>query len=230
MKPATNYFTKYFKQITSIFFLTMFALVAGCGEDTTDPNTTYEDNPNVFSFDSIGVDEDSAAFFSYTGLNLLNGNNTIDTAALRDCSLNDQNNLGIDFFLQNGQFLDNVLPSGYEIRFFRVYADLTSQSFDTLSRIYTTGHDSLRAIDFTEDGTSPWGYFNAPLSSAPVYCFWLKGKKDAGLTFRNVYGILQPREATDRMPFTVYGYRMSFRVRINTNGDNDFRTQILSEN
>lgn len=221
---------KNLKQIAAMMFLTAFALFAGCADDTTDPNNTYEDNPNVFSFDSIGVDEDSAAFFSYTGLDLLNGRNTLDTAGSRDCSLNDQNNLGMDFFLQNGQFLNNPLPSGYEIRFFRVYSDLTSQSFDTLSRIYTTGHDSLRAIDFTEDGTGAWGYFNAPLSSAPVYCFWLKGKKDAGITQRNVYGILQPREASDNTPFVVYGYRMSFRVRINTNGDNDFRSQILSVN
>ena len=226
MKPVL----KYSKQVTAMLFIALFAFIAGCADDTTDPNTAYEDNPNVFSFDSIGVDEDSAAFFSYTGLNLLNGNNTIDTAGSRDCSLNDQNNLGMDFFLQNGQFLNNPLPSGYEIRFFRVYSDLTSQSFDTLSMIYTTGHDSLRAIDFTEDGTSAWGYFNAPLGSAPVYCFWLKGKKDAGITPRNVYGILQPREATDNTPFVVYGYRMSFRVRINTNGDNDFRSQILSVN
>ncbi len=221
---------KNFKIVTSIFFIAAFALFTGCDDESTDPNTSYEDNPNVFSFDSVGVDEDSAAFYSYTGLNLLSGSNTLDTAASRDCSLNDLNNLGMDFFLQNGQFLNKPLPSGYEIRFFRVYSDLSVQSFDSLSRIYTTGHDSLRAIDFTEDGTSAWGYFNAPLSSAPVYCFWLKGKKDAGITLRNVYGILQPREASDNTPFVVYGFRMSFRVRINTNGDNDFRSQILSVN
>ena len=220
---------KYLKYSISAALTLLFVFIAGCSDTTTDPTTTI-DNPNVTSYDSIGVDEDSAAFYSYTGMNLLNGFNTLDTANSRDCSLNDLNNSGRDFFIQNGQFLNNPLPSGYEIRFFRVYSDLTSQSFDTLSRIYTTGHDSLRTIDFTEDGTGSWGYFNAPLSSAPVYCFWLKGKKDAGLTFRNVYGILQPREASDRSPFTVYGYRMSFRVRINTNGDNDFRKQIAPVN
>jgi hypothetical protein len=220
---------KFIKYSTATALAVLFAFIAGCGE-TTDPTTIYIDNPNVTSYDSIGVDEDSAAFFSYTGLNLLNGRNTIDTSGSRDCSLNDLNNLGIDFYLQNGQFLDKVLPSGYEIRFFRVDPGMSVAAFDTLSKIYTTGHDSLRAIDFTEDGTSAWGYFNAPImsgSSQPVFCFWLKGKKDAGITFKNVYGIIQPREATDNTPFLVYGYRMSFRVRINTNGDNDFRTQIL---
>lgn len=221
---------KYLKYSFSSALMLIFAFIAGCSDTTTDPTTIYINNPNVTSYDSIGVDEDSAAFYSYTGLNLLNGGNTLDSSNSRDCSLNDQSNLGIDFFLQNGQFLSDVLPAGYEIRFFRVDQNMSVQGFDTLSRIYTTGHDSLRAIDFTEDGTSTWGYFNAPLSSTPVFCFWLKGRKDAGITFKNVYGIIQPREATDRIPFAVYGYRMSFRVRINTNGDNDFRKQILSGN
>jgi hypothetical protein len=222
MKKAIKRFSYLFSAVLTALFI----FIAGCSDTTTDPGTVYVNNPNVASYDSIGVDEDSAAFQSYTGLNLLNGSNTLDTAAGRDCSLNDLNNLGMDFYLQNGQFLSNVLPAGYEIRFFRVDADMSVQSFDTLSRVYGTGHDSLRAVDFTEDNTGAWGYFNAPLSSKPVYCFWLKGKKDAGITSKNVYGILQPREATDNSLITAYGYRMSFRVRINTNGDNDFRKQV----
>ena len=177
------------------------ALVSGCSDTTTNtPTTTWINNPNVKSFDSIGVAEDSAAFVTRTGLNLLDGVNTIDTAQSRDCSLNDLNNAGTDFFLQNGQLINNVQFAGYEIRFFRVDANMSVQNFDSLQKITTTGHDTLNALDFTQDGTSFWGYFNAPLSSTPVYCFWLKGKKDAGITPKNVYGIIQPREATDRDP------------------------------
>jgi len=210
----------------SAVFALIFAFAAGCNDSTTDP-PIYINNPNVLTFDSIGVNEDSAAFQSYTGIDLLTGQTTIDTGRSRDCSLNDLNNAGIDFFIQNGELLNNILPAGYEIRFFRVDQNMSVTSFDTLSKITTTGHDTLRSIDFTDNGTNSWGYFNAPLSSTPVFCFWLKGKKEAGITSKNVYGIIQPREATDRDPFAVYGYRMSFRVRINTNGENDFRKQIL---
>jgi len=206
-----------------------FAVVSGCNEDPTN-NPVYIDNPNVSSYDSIWVEEDSITT-SFTGINLLTGSTVISTDGSRDCSLNDQNNAGINFFLQNGETFNNLLPPGYEIRFFRVDPNMTVQSYDTLSRIYGTGQDTLRPIDFTENGTEAWGYFTAPLligSSAPVYCFWLKGRKDAIPSSKNVYGILQPREATDRDPNNVYGYRMSFRVRINTNGENDFREQILS--
>ena len=203
------------------------AVVSGCDEDSTTNTPTYIDNPNVETFDSIGVDEDSAAFQSYTGIDLLTGRTTIDTAGARDCSLNDLNNSGTDFFLQNGELLNSLLPPGYETRFFRVDPDMSVTTFDTLSKV--PDYTSFLPQDFTQNSTEFWGYFNAPLSSAPVYCFWLKGKKEAAITVKNVYGIIQPREATDRDPLAVYGYRMSFRVRINTNGENDFRKQILLE-
>jgi len=204
-----------------------FAVFSGCSDSTTNP-PNYIDNPNVKTFDSIGVDEDSAAFHSYTGIDLLTGRTTIDTSGSRDCSLNDLNNAGIDFFLQNGQFYNNLLAGGFEIRFFRVDPNMFVTTFDTLSKV--PGYASFVPQDFTEDNTAAggtWGYFNAPLSTTPVFCFWLKGKKDAGITLKDVYGIIQPREATDRSPNEVYGYRMSFRVRINTNGENDFRKKIL---
>jgi len=220
MKTKLKLFTLAALAPVAIFL----AVVSGCGDD--DPiNPQYIDNPNVKTFDSIGVDEDSAAFQSYTGIDLLAGRTTIDTARARDCSLNDVNNSGADFYLQNGELLNNLLPPGYETRFFRVDPDMSVTTFDTLSKV--PGYTSFVPQDFTQNSTEFWGYFNAPLTTYPVYCFWLKGKKDAGITVKDVYGIIQPREATDRLPSEVYGYRMSFRVRININAENDFRKQIL---
>lgn len=219
---------KSISKILILFLISVISFyVAGCDDSTTDPTTTYVDNPNVEAYDSIGVDEDSAAFFSITGINLLNGLNTVDTARLRDVSLNDVNNNGLEFYLQNGETFNSLLPPGYETRFFRVSEDMSVTTFDTLSKV--PNYTSFTPNDFTQNGTEAWGYFTAPLASNPVYCFWLKGKKDAGITASNVYGIIQPREATDRSPLLVYGFRMSFRVRINTNGENDFREQILLE-
>lgn len=226
MKTRINIFN-----VTIIGFIALFLMViSGCDDSTTN-NPVYVNNPNVKTFDSIGVEEDSIST-SYTAMDLLLGRTLTGTDGTRDCSLNDLNNAGADFFLQNGLLLNNPLPAGYEIRFFRVDANMSVQTFDTLSRIWGTGQDTLRPIDFTEDNTAAggtWGYFNAPLGSTPVYCFWLKGKKDAGISNKNTYGIIQPRESSDRDPFNAYGFRMSFRVRINTNGENDFRKQILQQ-
>lgn len=207
-------------------FAVLLIVITGCSDTTTNTNPVYVDNPNVRTFDSIGVDEDSIAF-SYTGIDLYTGRTTTGMDSARDCSLQDRTNGGFDFFLQNGQFLNN-LTGGYEIRFFRVDPDMYVTTFDTLSKI--TGYTTFVPQDFTEDNTAAggiWGYFNVPISTYPVYCFWLKGKKDFGITSKNVYGIIQPREATDRDPHNAYGYRMSFRVRININGENDFRKKIL---
>jgi hypothetical protein len=162
---------------------------------------------------------------------LLTGRTTNGFDSSRDCSLNDLNNQGTNFFLQNGELLNNLLAGGYEIRFFRVSADMSVNTFDTLSKV--PGYTSFVPNDFTQNGTENWGYFNAPFalgSSAPVFCFWLKGKKEAGFnSSKDVYGIIQPREATDTSPGQPYDYRMSFRVRININAENDFRKKILFE-
>ncbi len=207
------------------------AVISGCDDSGTDPETKYIDNPNVKTFDSIEVEEDAIAFQSYTGMDLLTGRTTLDSSGSRDCSLQDANNSGMNFYLQDGtQKLDYILAGGYEIRFYRFdLTDMSVYTFDTLSKV--PGVTSFTPNYFTQNSTENWGYFNAPLtlgSDAPVFCFWLKGKKEAGYNnSKDVYGIIQPREATDTSPGQAYDYRMSFRVRININAENDFRKQIL---
>jgi hypothetical protein len=101
---------------------------------------------------------------------------------------------------------------------------MSKERFDSISSV--DAGTSLDSLDFTQSSTEFWGYFNAPLQKYPVFCFWLKGKYPQYNNGKHVYGIIQPREATDRDPSGVYGYRMSFRVRININGENDFRKKI----
>ena len=168
----------------------------------------------------------SAFASSLAGIVLINGSNTLDNSPDRDVSLASKagDTTYTQFFLRSGVLLDHLLDAGFETRFFRVSDNMTSAVFDTLSKV--AGYDSLRAIDFTQESTEFWGYFNAPLASSPVYCFYLKGRKDSNPGSKNIFGIIQPREATDWRPGQAYGFRMSFRIRININGDNDFRKTI----
>ena len=221
-KTKTNILSIIFPLI--VLFAVISSMIPGCGEDTT-TNQTYIDNPNVKSYDSIGVEEHAIAFVSRNGIDLWKGETTVDSARNRDCSLADSGSWGENFYLQNGE-LDNVLPAGHESRWFRVYANGTKETFDTLSRVWGK---SLDSNDFTDPGTESWGYFKYPLNSYPIFCFWLKGKKEDGTTTKNVYGLLQPRESSDSIPGAPYGYKMSFRVRLDTNGLNDFRKRILQE-
>jgi hypothetical protein len=205
--------------------------IGGCGTDTTNP-PTYVDNPNVKPFDSVGVEEDSI-MSSFTSMVLLNGTTTTGTAPSRDCSLYGPSidTLYTKFYLRSGTFA-NKTDAGFDTKFFLVKADLLPASFDTMSAVYDNIGTALDITDFTQYDTygtpsDPWGYFSTQSTSHPVYCFWLKGRKDADPNSKNIFGILQPREATDGRPGQAYGFRMSFRIRININGDNDFRKQIL---
>src|SRR5438128_1511287 len=112
-------FNKNFKNY--IFFaaslLFSAVIIIGCSSETTNPPTVI-DNPNVKTFDSVGVDED-VALTSYSGINLANGTTVTTVDASRDVSLADSGSAGINFFLRTG-VLDNLLPGGYDTRFFLV--------------------------------------------------------------------------------------------------------------
>ena len=209
------------------------AVINGCDDSGVEGPTT-QNNPNVKSYDSIGVEEDSSAG-SFNGINLLDGVNCTGGYNLRDASLVGGNldTTGTNFYLRSG--LLDLLDPGYETKWFRVVASYSPSEFDTMSAVYTNIGSSFDTTDFTQEdtyGSGAWNYFNAPINTGdaqPVYCFWLKGKKYANLTNgKNVFGIIQPRQATDSRPGQVYGFKMSFRVRININGENDFRKTITN--
>ncbi len=196
----------------------------GCDDAGGPVTPTFITNPNVKTFDSIGVEEDSI-LASFNGINLTTGVNTVSTSADRDVSLNDSaGSSGINFYLWSGIY--DQLPAGYETRFFRVFGISTPGEFDTLSKIHSKA--VLDSLDFTAESTyeADGGYFNAPLTSTPVYCFYLKGRRPT--SSKPIYGIIQPRQSSDNNPGAPYGFKMSFRVRINTNGENDFRKLIQS--
>lgn len=227
---------KFLKEKAAFFILFIMGVsiisVAGCDDAGVTGGGGTTPNPNVKSYDSIGVEEDSSAG-SFNGINLLNGISVTGGSSSRDAALaGGLGASGTDFYLRSGT-LDILSDIGYETRWFRVAAGYTPSQFDTMSAVYTKIGSAFDTLDFTQEDTyagGVWSYFNAPISigdSQPVYCFWLKGKKNGGLTSgKNVFGILQPREATDNNPGNTYGFRMSFRVRINTNGENDFRKEI----
>ena len=216
-----------------VFFIAaaMFSLFAvnGC-DDAGVENNDPKANPNVKSYDSIWVEENESAG-SFNGINLLDGVNTARDYFLRDAGLaGGQGATGNDFYLRSGTF-DRLLDIGYDTKWFQVFADTSGAAFDTLGAVYTNIGSEFDTTDFTQNSTEFWGFFNYPLDSKPVYCFWLKGKRDAGLTNgKNVFGILQPVESFDTNPGAVFGYSMTFRVRININGENDFRKMIPSTN
>lgn len=215
--------------VVSALFVTAFIAISGCSDDEDPIGGGGSSNPNVRVFNSINVEEDSSGFYSYYGINLFSGERVTGADPNRDAALQDESNAGENFYLTSGIY-DQLLPPGYETRFFQVYPNLTTAQFDTMTAVYTGIGSSFGLEDFIEDNTASWGYFNTSSvpNTKPVFCFWLKGRSDMGQNGgKNIFGIIQPVDAYDLFPGQVYGYRMSFKVRININGENDFRTAIV---
>jgi hypothetical protein len=163
-------------------------------------------------------------------MNLFNGTSVIRDSLSKDCQLVDTNSTGTDFYLRSGDLSDLNLPIGFQMRFNRIYTTMSQAQFDTIT-VLPVGRDTINtAIDFTEDDTETWGYWQAGLSGdQPVYSFWLKGKSE-GFHGRNIFGIMQPILSVDGNPAGVGGYAMKFRVKINTFGQNDFRDSVTTNN
>ena len=200
-------------------FITGIIFIAGCSNNTVTPTGTKV-NPNVSVFDSVAVNE-SFDSTSFSGMDILMGRTVLRDNPVKDVQLVD-NGSGMDFYLRSGDLsFDHI---GVATRFALMYNDLTAAQFDTIS-VFAVGHDPIVATDFTSDDSriSTPPVFNVPLTTYPVYCVWLKGKHDNGTTSFNDYAIIQPREMTGT---ALTGSRMSWRIRVNTAGQNDFRKII----
>jgi len=215
-----QFLTRFKFLFASLAVFLGFAALNGCDDAGT--VTPPEDPSYVVHFDSIGVTDGIGNVMN--SINLYNGTTVERDSASKDANLTDDPVAsGSNYLLRSGDLTDvSSLVPGFETRFNRIYASMTQAEFDTIT-VLPVGRDTiLPNLDFTENntyGSGAWGYFNAPMStsdSKPVYSFWLKGKSENFLGV-NVYGILYPREATNTGTF-----RMSFEVRINTRGLNDF--------
>ena len=216
------HFLSKFKYFLAFLFIVClgFSFLSGCDDSG---NVLVDSTSFVVHYDSIGV-ADGIGGNTFNGINLYNGTTVTQDSLSKDAQLVDSNGTFYNYMLRSGDMSD-LIPAltGFKTRFNRIYASMDQAGFDTITMI--GNGDSLTSVDFTSDDTyggGAWGYFNAPMSTSdlkPVYSFWLEGKS-GNFIGRNVYGILYPREATD-----VIGggqFRMSFEVRINTMGLNDF--------
>jgi len=213
-----QFLTKFKFLFASLAVFLGLAALNGC--DDAGVENPPVDPSYVVHFDSIGVTDGTGNVMN--SINLYNGTTVERDSASKDANLIDSLGTFFNYMLRSGDLTDmNVRVPGFQTRFNRIYASMTQAQFDTIS-VIPDSDTTLNANDFTSDdtyGSGAWGYFNAPMStsdSKPVYSFWLKGKSENFLGV-NVYGILYPREATNTGTF-----RMSFEVRINTKGLNDF--------
>lgn len=201
------------------FLIASIFVINGCDDSGVETPPVVDNG--VIHFDSLGVTDGIGNVLN--GLNLYNGTTVPRDSTSKDVQLVDSLGTSANFMLRSGDMSDFVSTVvGYQTRFNRIYSSMSLSQFDTITVIPDTD-TVLNSLDFTANdtyGKGAWGYFNTPMSTSdnkPVFSFWLKGKSE-NFIGRNVFGILIPREASFEGGF----FRMSFEVKINTFGNNDF--------
>lgn len=199
---------------------------SGCKDDLlTSGDTTTVANPHVKVFRNISVNE-FLTEFSTSSIDLYAGTNLLANDGNRDAELSDSSAFGPNvFFVRSGDgSTDNRAP-GLETRFAPFFstrsATFTQVQFDAITKIDVT-HDPLLPSDFTRHSTYSFtGTFNS--SDIRVYGFWLQGKKAAYGLSKEVYGLMYLKSVED--PGSGL-FRLVIDIKINTNGQNDFRERV----
>lgn len=185
-------------------------------------------DPNVMEFNDILVFENNGSGDSPSAIDLLLGRVESAASNNKDAALVDLNDNGTDFYFQSGDlsFLDIISP-GYQTQFgvLLEWQSIDQAQWDTLSRIWKSAvnADTLNPNDFSMADTRYPGneYFGFPLINHSVFSFYLKGKRDNGITPNPVYGMIWLKTTTTIGGLSSFSVQVD--IKINIAGQNQFR-------
>ena len=161
---------------------------------------------------------------SHMGVNLLEGDEEINVSSRKDMTLIDFQSDTVNFLFRSG-IIDDRIPLGYATRFNRIYANIDSTKFDTLS-VIPDSDTTLTPSDFTQDdtwGNGIWQYFAINQAEKPVYSFYLQGRNTSGTNF--IYGVFHVRkvERVSSINPVSIGVKVTVDIKLNKAGKNDFK-------
>ena len=97
-------------------------------------------------------------------MDILKGRTTTAVILQKTCNSLIQTVLVLTSIFRSGDqsILGLLLTPGEQGRFNSPYRDITKDQFDTIS-VIPDSDNKLDSLDFTQDDTHSWGYFNFPL-------------------------------------------------------------------
>lgn len=207
-------FKQEYKKI--FYLLVSFVLLAffyqACDDSGILPEPSNVDT-TAFNFNNLIINERNPVSFdsSFSSIDLRKGEIIQEISANKDAVLVDDST---GFFFRSGD--QSIDVPGYETRFKQfVYPDLTQGKFDTV-KVIPDSDTTLTESDFESDRTS---HFTNPLTSHPVYGFYLKGKYANGVTWKQVFGMVYVDSS-----WTESGLaKFRVDVKINIEGKNRFK-------
>ncbi|MBX7044832.1 MAG: hypothetical protein K1X86_03260 [Ignavibacteria bacterium] len=210
--------------IGSLFFTT-----TGCNDNTLTggSDTTTVANPNVKVYRGLQVNEDFGSS-SYSGVDLYTGTTVLSLNPSRDIEMADSMGLSQRYLIRSGTgdiTLDHM-DIGRETKFAKQFSskNMTQAQFDAVTKI-DDSNNSLDSTDFTSHSTS---YFGKSFTADDyrLYGVFLKGKSSS--LPKPVFGLMYLKSLDTLIVGGNMSLRLTFDVKLNTNGQNDFRERIPS--
>jgi hypothetical protein len=206
-----------------LFFISLIG-ITGCDDSGVATKETTTTDSNVVIYKNV------AAFFwqygsndtSYMGVDLLDGDSTRQIATYKDMELIDSVNTFNNFYFRSGDM--SLIAIGFKTRFNRIYANMGSDNFDTLS-VIPDSDTLLTPADFTSDdtyGNSAWGYFNFGQTLKPVYSFYLQGRNTGN---KYIYGVFHVKSIANvySPEYASNGIMITIDIKLNKAGNNHFK-------
>jgi len=216
------------KLLLPLFLITAF--ISGCKEDVLNPTGTVP-NPNVKVYRNIVISEDFNAT-SRSGIDLYAGTNTASLDAQRDAEIADSTAIPPEFrdrfYVRSGDgTYDGDVAPGQKTRFFPFFntrnTAYSQSAFDTITYMGAPGN--LVPSDFSRNSLFSLGRTFVS-GDIRVYGFWLEGKRVSLGLSKEVYGLMYLKSISTVNIGGVDTYQLTVDVKINTNGENDFRENI----
>lgn len=216
------------KLVLPLLLVTTLIISSGCNDNTTTVNTTTP-NPNVKTFRGVQIYEDFGST-SYSGVDLYTGTTVLSLDPTRDIEMADSVGQGRDrFYLRSGtgDILADNLVIGRETKFALQFSsrNMSQVAYDTITKI-SDSDGFLEPADFTSHSTNSFGK-SLTTDDYRVYGVYLK---DRSATLpKPVYGLMYIKNVDTLTTGGNNSVRLTFDIKLNTNGDNDFRENLPSQ-
>ncbi len=196
----------------------------GCDDSGVEPEPPLTTDTSVVFFNNVAPTYwfDGTNDTSYMGINLFEGLVRRQVSTDKDMELIDFQNDTTNFYFRSGDM--SFLAIGTKTRFNRIYDNIDTTTFDTLS-VIPDSDTNLTPLDFTSDDTynnGAWGYFAIDQVEQPVFSFYLQGRNTNGTTF--YYGMFHVKKIDQVSSVTPpsNGIKITIDIKLNKAGKNKF--------
>jgi hypothetical protein len=206
--------------------LTAIALLSfqGCDDSGVETEPPPVVDTSVVFFDNIAPMywQNGTNDTSQMGVNLYEGLVRRQVSTDKDMELIDDQNNFTDFYFRSGDL--SFLAIGTKTRFNRIYENMDTTTFDTVS-VIPDSDTNLTPLDFTSDDTynnGAWNFFVIGQTEQPVYSFYLEGRNTNNNYIYGMFHVKSIEQITSTLIPPSNGILVTIDIKLNKAGKNKF--------